>query len=235
MCSTAHANPPSHSELGDAVRAILRTLHEHPAPPELLKKGRFEEATQHYFETAAKSAIEQATAVQQRAFLIALAYFLDETQAMARLPITPLDLKDCPKPPQHVRHLTLQGRHDWLQHFVVAAGLTALTHPRLAELASIQKEITDAKTGSGFSFADLQADLAGIELARRLQADPKMLASHRLRISWLCPDPGPFPEGIGWEQFQREYGSIDSAKTRSLIDRMRRNIDAAYEWAADPR
>src|SRR5262249_40587622 len=55
---------------------------------------------------------------------------------------------------------TMHGRHDLAQHFWVSAALTALWGAKQAEAAGVLKEWLDsAEGGSGFSFADLAADL----------------------------------------------------------------------------
>jgi hypothetical protein len=55
------------------------------------------------------------------------------------------------------------GREDLLMHHG-QCGTRALA--ALAESAGVLKELKDAQGGSGFSFVDLSADLAGIEFAR---------------------------------------------------------------------
>ena len=57
--------------------------------------------------------------------------------------------------------LTLNGRHDSAQHFVISAALAAWAGEPVAEAIGLYKELDDARRGSGFSFADLAADRAG--------------------------------------------------------------------------
>src|SRR5439155_12630756 len=65
---------------------------------------------------------------------------------------------------------TMRGRRDLAQHFVVSCALVAVVGESLAEAAGLFKEQQDARPGgSGFSFVDLNADLAGVALAMRLK------------------------------------------------------------------
>ena len=58
----------------------------------------------------------------------------------------------------------------------MSAALTVAAGPQAAESAGILKEMLDSRGGSGFSFADLSADFAGIAFARRLLDKPERLA-----------------------------------------------------------
>ena len=60
---------------------------------------------------------------------------------------------------------TLLGRRDLAQHFFVSGYLTATMGAEAANAAGVAKELVDANTTSGFSFADLAADRAGVRFA----------------------------------------------------------------------
>lgn len=64
------------------------------------------------------------------------------------------------------RHkLYLHKRHDLSRHFLVSAAVSSIADPELAKAVGLQKEVSDSDGGSGFSFIDLAADYAGIQLA----------------------------------------------------------------------
>ena len=65
---------------------------------------------------------------------------------------------------------TVRNQRDKCQHFCVSCLLVALVNPEAAEAAGLLKEQQDMRPGgSGFSFADLAADFAGVAFAVRLR------------------------------------------------------------------
>ena len=116
------------------------------------------------------------------------------------------------------RWVYLKGRHDLSKHFILSAAITSMADSEIAESVGVVKEVRDAKNGSGFSFADLAADHAGIRLveealrneerARYFQdilAKVKSDREYMLHISNL-------PEGIELSQFEKNYSDTDSAE-----------------------
>ncbi|AMV31454.1 lipoprotein [Pirellula sp. SH-Sr6A] len=120
--------------------------------------------------------------------------------------------------------ITLRGRNDLSKHFWVSAGLVAMSNETNAKGVGIAKEVMDSRPGgSGFSFADLAADLAGIRFA--LLATRKIEQAEELRERVLrarqsddfCPNIEGLPEGLTAEQFQNEFGGLGGKKTRDLF------------------
>ena len=109
---------------------------------------------------------------------------------------------------------TMRGRHDWAQHFAVSAALTVVIGPQNAEAAGVVKEISDSRGGSGFSFADLSADVAGVQFARAVAEGRAPLS--RLEKGFLVrdflPDPSGLKEGIAWDDFVQSYGFPPDAR-----------------------
>jgi hypothetical protein len=59
--------------------------------------------------------------------------------------------------------VTLGARWDLMAHFIYSAGITLATQQGIGIAAVEFKELLDSgKSGSGFSFADLAADRAGV-------------------------------------------------------------------------
>ncbi len=120
--------------------------------------------------------------------------------------------------------LTLRRRHDLAKHFLVSAAIAVSGGSGLANLAGLFKEMDDSRGGSGFSFADLAADRAGVKLAetaisssgkaRRLQ----QLMSNCKAEDDFMPKIDTLPEGIMELQFKRKYKDLDSNAYR-MIDR----------------
>jgi hypothetical protein len=97
----------------------------------------------------------------------------------------------------------------------------------LAEQAGLLKEHLDMRPGgSGFSFGDLSADLAGIELAARLQKGKLKLdrLARKLRPADYLPDPAGLREGLTAEQFAKDYGSVTDQRFRTELEKLRRRV-----------
>ena len=75
------------------------------------------------------------------------------------------------KPQPVDRPILLRGRYDLSQHFLVSAALALTLDEQTALDIGVSKEQSDSKAGgSGFSFSDLLADMAGIHFAVALTA-----------------------------------------------------------------
>jgi hypothetical protein len=109
---------------------------------------------------------------------------------------------------------TMRGRNDLVQHFMISAALTALAGARSAETAGVSKELRDAGDGSGFSFSDLCADLAGIEFAERVQTGrlPLRRLERRFRVSDYMPDVSGLSDGLTRQEFAARFGSTSDAR-----------------------
>src|SRR5262249_12395749 len=126
---------------------------------------------------AAEGELERGTspAESARGLLLALGVSLDVSGLLEKHPVSPLVLGGIEtEEEKRARTValargrpTLSGRQDSLQHFAVSAALAALAPEAAAWAAGLQKEVEDAQgkdsgKGTGFSFADLAADQAGI-------------------------------------------------------------------------
>jgi hypothetical protein len=128
------------------------------------------------------------------------------------------------RPPSGV---SLANRWDLMAHFVYSAGITLATQQGIGIAAGEIKELLDSGGGSGFSFADLAADRAGIrfvavamssELAAR-QFQQSIVANPGERA--FFPDINGLQEGLNDAQFRQQYGDIHSERYRlevALID-----------------
>ena len=103
---------------------------------------------------------------------------------------------------------TMRGRRDLAQHFAVSAALTILIGPQDTEAIGIIKEMTDSRSGSGFSFVDLSADVAGIQFAIAVADGRVSLArlENRFAVHDFLPEATGFREHIMWKDFVKQYG-----------------------------
>ncbi len=119
--------------------------------------------------------------------------------------------------------MILKGRNDLTKHYLVSAGISVSAGSAIANFIGLAKEVDDSDGGSGFSFADLAADKAGVsfgELAiastnNALLLQKKM--SGPLKESYFMPAIDRLPEGILKIEFKKKYKDLDS-KTYALVN-----------------
>lgn len=126
---------------------------------------------------------------------------------------------------------TLGGRTDLRQHFVLSAAIYAVTTESAVLGVGELKELLDTTGGgSGFSFDDMAANLAGARFATAfLAAPPEQWPGMLDRIQSeadLLPSLAGLPSGLSAEAFAAGYGRLDSPEYAALIDEIERRIDA---------
>lgn len=125
--------------------------------------------------------------------------------------------------------LTLRGRTDLAQHFVISAAVAAWAGESLAAAVGLDKEIDDANGGSGFSFVDLAADRAGTRLGELAAGQPERLAAALaagLDDGALLPSIDGLPENMQADEFRRRFGGIDAPAYRQMSDEIDRRVAA---------
>lgn len=214
------------------VQAVTKRAKQLAADEKTRPKG--DELTTEYVKAAAAAAVTLDEKRQARAFLLGLGIALDDSTILRDKPVIK---KVCvvaePDDDRKARlavlgRPTLRGRRDLCQHFAVSATLTETFGAATAEFAGLSKELTDMKGTSGFSFADLAADLAGIELAMTVTKEPKRLAdlSKAFVAEDYLPDIAPFPEGLTEAVFKKKYGGTDDARFKAELDGVRKAVQA---------
>jgi hypothetical protein len=125
--------------------------------------------------------------------------------------------------------LSLHGRRDFAEHFVISAALTVNGGSRLANAIGLIKEEEDANKGSGFSFTDLAANRAGVKLGERATGEAAARVQQRLANARgdidLVPDFRDLPEFMPQAEFDRRYGPIGSPRYLKIIDRIDAQLD----------
>jgi len=132
---------------------------------------------------------------------------------------------------RQMNDVVLGGRKDLRLHFIYSAGIKILSDRGIAYAIGEFKELLDAaKGGTGFSFADLAADLTGVHFAevatdssggsRRLQS---LLAGNVIEEVFF-PDVTDLPENISKVEFERLYEDVESEAYRKMISLIERTI-----------
>lgn len=120
--------------------------------------------------------------------------------------------------------LSLHGRRDFAEHFLISAALTVNGGSRLANAIGLIKEEEDANKGSGFSFTDLAFDRAGVQLGVRATGDAAAQVQQRLAMARndadLLPNFRDLPEFMPQAEFDRRFGPVGSPRYQKVIDRI---------------
>ena len=119
--------------------------------------------------------------------------------------------------------MTLSGRPDLSLHFLYSAMLQQVGRENIGLKIGEFKEILDsAKGGSGFSFADLAADKAGLAFAEYLTRNNKTalkaqdILVNRIDESIFFPFIHDLPEGMREDNFTRVFGGMYSKRYNEL-------------------
>jgi hypothetical protein len=233
--SAATPTPRPQGERGaadDAVRVVVQAVTA--KAKELAKREaarpKGDALTAEYVAAAAVAAETLEPAHRGRGFLVGLGIALDDSTVLRGKPVVRKVCEAAETDEERKERIaalglpTVRGRRDLCQHFAVSAALTELFGAAAAEFAGLSKELADANGGSGFSFADLAADLAGIELAAAVAKEPKRIAGYAkggFSADDHVPDVKGFAEGLSAERFKKDYGGADDPRLKKAVDEVR--------------
>lgn len=196
--------------------------------------------TEHLVRTAARASADLPESVRSRAFLLGLAIALDRYDFFPQNAwLAPL-YKAAESPAEREQrlqvldHPTVYRREDLLAHFTVSAALTALVGRTLALQAGILKEEQDSRGGSGFSFADLAADLAGIEFGVRSLRDDAFIeeVAEKFEVARYVPDPNGLPEGLSEQAFVTRYGGRNDPRFLAALQALEELVRSLPGYAS---
>jgi len=169
-----------------------------------------------------RSAAGQDGVAENRAALLLLAVYASGRGLPSLLPAA----RAWPQP--RPLEVTLQGRVDFPQHFLVSAVLAMEGGGPLSNAIGVYKEVADTQGGSGFSFNDIAADRAGTRLGLRAVAEPQRL-QQRLAAGIaepeLLPDLSDLPEFLSAAEFARRYGRTGSPAYQAVMDGIEARLD----------
>jgi len=132
-----------------------------------------------------------------------------------------------------ISYVRLNGRHDFVQHFAISAGLTLTGGENTANIIGELKEVKDAANKkSGFSFTDIGADRLGVRFAKKATENRKKALEFQNVLSTATSERRFFPtftdlpEGMSTAQFKSRYGDVKSKKYKDEIAKIDRRINA---------
>jgi uncharacterized protein YfiM (DUF2279 family) len=134
--------------------------------------------------------------------------------------------------------LTLRGRRDYAQHFLISAAIAARGDSTLSNAVGVFKEIVDTDRGTGFSFTDIAADMAGSRFGE-LAVTPDAAAGLQRRIaqgvtdSDLLPQIDDLPEFMDTNEFEQRFERVGSASYDAMMQEIQQRL-AALPLLAHP-
>jgi hypothetical protein len=140
------------------------------------------------------------------------------------------EAKDWPRPERH--DVTLNGRQDSSQHFMVSTALAANAGGPLSDAVGIYKELADSRGGSGFSFKDIAADRAGTRFGELAAKSRESAATWQRRLSAgvrekdLMPATQDLPEFMPEAEFKRRFRGVDAPEYKRMMVEIERRIAA---------
>jgi hypothetical protein len=190
--------------------------------------------TEYYVRQAARAAGRLSKDIAPRALLLALAIGLDDSQSLAAVPGVAESVAEIEMPSERTVRLsligepTMRGRRDLAKHFFVSAYLTSAQGGAAAHAAGFAKELLDAQGASGFSFADIAADRAGVRFANGVLNGRFALGAlvNSFRVETFMPAVDGLPESLSAAQFKAEYGKKDAPKALEQLKSIDARINA---------
>jgi hypothetical protein len=117
----------------------------------------------------------------------------------------------------------LKGRADLTLHFLYSVILDQVSGGMIGLSIGEMKELHDANTGgSGYSFADLAADKAGLKFSQFLTRNEQsartaqLLLANTTQESIYFPSIGNLPEGLSGEAYEKIVENLNSNKYKNL-------------------
>jgi hypothetical protein len=190
--------------------------------------------TEYYVRQAARAAERLSKDIAPRALLLALAIGLDDSQFLASVPGVAESVAEIEMPSDRTVRLsimgepTMRGRRDLAKHFFVSAYLTSAQGAGTAHAAGFAKELLDAQGASGFSFADIAADRAGVRFADGVLNRRFALGSlaSSFKVETFMPPVDGLPEALSAAQFKADYGKKETPKVREALQSIDERINA---------
>ncbi len=208
-----------------------------PEPPAVgaggVSRRSGDELTDYYVREAAKAANALPKDIAPQALLLALAIGLDDSTTLTTVPGVAEIISAVEAPSERATRLavlgepTIRNRRDLTRHFFVAAYLASTLGETAVTNLSFAKEMNDAQTASGFSFADIAANRAGVRFAqgvKQRQFAPIAIASSFKSNSFM-PTINGLPEGLSTAQFKTDFGKLGSPQYQKQLQ----EIDARIE------
>jgi hypothetical protein len=220
------------------LQAIVRAAVANRALPLEMSGGerparRSDDAlTEWYVRHAARAADGLPDNVAPRALLVALGVAMDDSGMLTKIPAAGGLYRVVEPPDEQVIRLsvigkpTVRGRRDLAQHFFVSGYLTAVAGAEAANAAGIAKELLDSHGASGFSFADVAADRAGVRFAEGVLSGrfPLHLLGQSFSVAAFMPELQELPEGLSAVEVASRYGAASDPRFQKQLNEIDQRV-----------
>jgi hypothetical protein len=231
------------------LQQIVRAAVENRALPlsstsikDVSTRRQGDELTSYLIREAARAADSAPAAVRQEAFLLAITIGLSDSQIASQLSAKASVLRAIEAPSERAIRLavlgepTIRGRRDLAQHFLSAAQLAATNGVQAAQAAGLVKELADSQGVSGFSFADVAADRAGVRFAQAVLEKKVLLGG--LAVTFSVPSYMPevegLPEKVPAKDLALQFGGKDDPRFLKQLQAIDQRISALPAYRPAP-
>jgi hypothetical protein len=232
------------------LQQIVRVakLQQHNKPPTAVAKDTAaplsnDRLLELYVRQAALAAKQVRRENGPRALVLALGVAMDDTGVLRTLPIASAVVPHIENEFQRTERLaalgtpTMRERSDLAKHFFVSAHLVALSGSEAARGAGLLKEVLDSHGSSGFSFADMAANRAGIVFANAVLTGRLTLddVAQRFTVAAFLPPVDDLPEQLSAKEFAAGFGGLGDDRLTAELNRIEARITAmpVYQNAAN--
>ncbi len=161
---------------------------------------------------------------ENRAVIVAISTYVNKNEIQAFIPfnISPATKRQY--------SASLYRRTDMAKHFMISATLAATGAAYFADFLGQEKELLDAKQGSGFSFVDLAGDRAGLRFGKTAvasEAKARQLQQRMAKIkdyTAFMPEVRDLPENMNKRMFKRRFESVYSTKYQAMLKKIDHRI-----------
>lgn len=178
------------------------------------------ELFQPLFKQAYQRSTPETAISENRAVLIAISTYVNKSEIQTYIPF---DIS--PSTPRQYS-ASLYKRPDMAKHFMASAVLAASGAEALANMLGQNKELDDAKHGSGFSFIDLASDRAGLKFGKMATSSPakarelQRIISNIKDYTSFMPDVRDLPESMNDIEFKNKFESVSSIKYKNMLKKI---------------
>ena len=191
-----------------------------------------DDLTNLYVRKAALAASRMRSTNAQRAMLLALGIFMDDTDTLRSFPGTASFINRVENEEQRSERLgvlgnpTVHERRDLAKHFFVSAHLVVVGGEAVSAGAGLAKEILDSQGGTGFSFVDMAANRAGIVFAEHVLEKKLSLAdlARTFHVDDYLPTFRGLKEGLTSDELNSNYGGDDQSTITEELEAIKQRV-----------
>ncbi len=224
----------THKILRQIVRVakLQQAASGHDARPNSDAGHSGDALTQLYVRQAALAAQQVKQEHASQAFIMALGVAMDDTHTLRNNPLMQKLIRRIETDSERRERLavlgepTMLGRRDLTKHFFVSALVVVVHGSKAARGAGMAKELLDAHGGSGFSFADMAANRAGILFAHAVSGSRLSLedVAGKFTVEAFLPPIDDLSEGLSASKLRRDFGGAGDSRFEAELRRIEKRL-----------